>query len=202
MKSLIIFLVVFLVISGFQLYKKKRVSADNKVDFLEIGKLIYQKHQKEFAIFFNLYQKNKKDFKEQEADLLEESGIENPTPLEATYLFGSGRELLGYIDWRGEENENEVEEYVQEQLAGQEINWTYTKAIRKTSIGKDQGDGIFIISLFKEVDKDLNLLNKKLLFFDLGFDAYAFAVVDKITFDQIIQKAPNSFHGSEKLKKK
>ncbi len=75
MKTIIIFLVIFLVIAGFQIYKKKFKGEINKSDFAEIGKLIYLKHKNEFEAYFNFYLKDKIAFKDQEADLLEEYEI-------------------------------------------------------------------------------------------------------------------------------
>jgi hypothetical protein len=201
MKTIIIFAVIFLVIGAFTLAKKKIGLTGNNTDFLEIGQLIYPSQKDEFRAYFSTFIENKSDFINENVDLIDEYGFDNVNALEATYLFGDNRGLLGYIDWRGEENENEVEEFIEDQIGQTDFNWDNSKKLRQLSTSKNQRDGEFVIDLFKAVDKDLKADNKQLLFFDLGFDSYVFIATSKQIFDSVREKAPSSFHGTEKLKK-
>ena len=201
MKTIIIFVVIFLVAGAFTLAKKKIGLAGSNTDFLEIGQLIYPNHKDEFRAYFSTFIENKSDFINENEDLIDEYGFDNVNALEATYLFGDNRGLLGYIDWRGEENENEVEGFIEDQIGQTNFNWDNSKKLRQSSTSINQRDGEFVIDLFKAVDKDLKADNKQLIFFDLGFDAYVFIATSKEIFDSVSEKEPSSFHGTEKLKK-
>ncbi len=104
------------------------------------------------------------------------------------------------IDWQGEENEGEIETFMDENLQIK-TEWKSVNDLRKTADEEKQRDGKFIIDLLKTFDKDLATLNKKLIFFDHGWDAYVFTVVDKTSYEAITDKFAPLFHGSEKLRK-
>lgn len=201
MKTVVFFLVIFMIVGAFTLRKKKVVMATKTSDFQEIGSLIFPSEKGAFETFFQDFLTNKSMFLDEHVDLIEEYGFDNPNALQITYMFGDSRELIGYVDWRGEENENEVEDFIKAQMSGKEVDWNHTKKLRESHAGEDQRDGSFIIDLFKAIDKDLMGAERQLLFFDLGFDAYVFSSVPKMTFAQVIEKAPNSFHGTDRLKK-
>lgn len=103
-------------------------------------------------------------------------------------------------DWRGEENEREIEHFLEDKL-GIKTDWKNANEIRKGVNEKSQRDGEHIISFLKTIDKDLEPLNKKLIFLYLDWDAYVYTVIDKISFKTITDKFGTLFHGTEKLKK-
>ena len=120
--------------------------------------------------------------------------------LEVTYLFGNSKEELYLTDWQGEENEKEIEDFIEDTLKV-EIDWKHVSALRKRVDITKQRDGKFIIDLFAAVDKDLKPLNKKLVFLDLNWDAYVYAIVEQSSYQTIIDRLGEQFHGSEELRK-
>ncbi|NMM47697.1 DUF6630 family protein [Marinigracilibium pacificum] len=199
MKSVVIFLIIILVIGEFTYAQKKSESTNNKYDLLEIGQLIYLDYKEEFRAYLIPFLDNKAEFIEENEDLIDEYGFEEINVLEAIYMFGDYRGLLGYIDWRGEENENEVEEYVEKQLGVENYNWINTQKLRQSVDYENLRDGEFIIELFKAIDKDLKAENKQLLFFNLDIDAYVFIATTNDNFNTICKIEPNSFYRSNKL---
>ena len=179
-----------------------KVERKNKKDTSElfnIGLLIFQNHKEEFETFYSLFQKDKKKFISQN-ELLDYD-FNTLKPIDVLYLFAESKKLVHIIDWRGEENEMEIEEFIENNIIKQAHNWTNSTNLRNSISLDKQRDGKFIVDLFKAINKDLKSISQKLLFFELGSDVYTFTTVDFITFDEIIKKSPNYFHGSNKLRK-
>ena len=64
---------------------------------------------------------------------------------------------------------------------------------------KNRIEGKFIVELLKAIDSDLRLINKKILFLNLEWDAYVYTVVDKNSYNKITEKDNSSFYGTEKM---
>lgn len=101
-------------------------------------------------------------------------------------------------DWRGEENEREIEYFLEDKIKIK-TDWKNANEIRKGVDEKRKRDGKFIIDLLKTIDQDLASLNKRLIFLDLGWDAYVYTVVDQVSYKTINNKFKTLFHWTEKL---
>jgi len=119
-------------------------------------------------------------------------------PLEVLYIFGDSKGLIAMTDWRGEENEREVEESLNKILK-QNYAWTNASKAREGINEDQQRNGKFIIELLKAVDKDLQATDQRLIFLHLGWDAYVFMPVSSKTCKEVINKLTTEFYGVEKL---
>ncbi|MCO4293172.1 hypothetical protein NF867_09875 [Solitalea sp. MAHUQ-68] len=194
----IVLLALVIILKYLERAEKKRGKNDS--DLLRIGKLIFQNHKEEFDSFYNLYLHDKKKFSAQKE--LQGFDLENLRPIDVLSIFGESKNLVHLIDWRGEEDEDKIETHIEENILKEKHNWTNTNKLRLGVVSDEkQRNGKFIIDLFKSVDKDLQTINQRIIFLDLGSDAYAYMTVDSKTFDEIIISSPDNFHGTNKLRK-
>ena len=175
----------------------------NNAEFLEAGQLLFPNHKPEFGKFFNSFINDKTKFISEYDELLQDYDnfeIEKLKAIEVLYIFGDGKKQLRMIDWRGEENEKEIEAFIEKRLK-QKVTWTNAAKFRTDNAKADQRDGGFVIDLFKQIDKDLQLINQRLIFFSLSWDAYVFTTISTKSFEQITTKLPNHFEGADQLRK-
>lgn len=124
--------------------------------------------------------------------------MEKLKPIQIIYIFGDNKGKLWMTDWRGEENESEIEYFLEDKLKIK-TDWKNANEIRKGVDEKRKRDGKFIIDLLKTIDQDLASLNRRLIFLDLGWDAYVYTVVDQVSYKTINNKFKTLFHWKEKL---
>ena len=105
--------IVYLIITD-KKGNKRKIKPNTKFNIKQVGQLLFPDLTESFEIFINLYNKNKakfwttyKDIQEDKTELLQ---------LELIQLFGDINGKLGFIDWKGEENEFEINEYIEEQI--------------------------------------------------------------------------------------
>lgn len=181
----------------------KLSSKTNYEGLIDIGTILFSGLKTDFETFFNTFLKDKKTFLTENEVLLEDYDnfeLDKLKPIEVIYIFGDSKRKLWMTDWRGEENESEIENFLEDKLQVK-TDWKNVKEIRKGVDEEKQRDGNFIIDLLKTIDKDLEPLNKRLIFLDLGWDAYVYTVVDQVSFKTITDKFGPLFHGTEKLRK-
>jgi hypothetical protein len=175
-------------------YKESRLSVKiNDDELFEIGTILFPEFKIDFKTFFDTFQKDRKGF-------LVEFEMNKLKPIEFVYIFGDSKGKLSTTDWRGEENEREIEYYIENKLQIK-TNWYNVNEIRKGVDQETQRDGKFIIELLKTIDKDLEPLNKRLVLLDLGWDAYVYTVIDQVSYQTITDKFVTYFYGTEKLSK-
>ncbi|REH00761.1 DUF6630 family protein [Flavobacterium aquicola] len=189
---------------------EKRSNNDSKLsvksndkELIEIGTIIFPELKTDFETFFNTFLKDKKRFITENKELLEDYDnfkLGKLNPIEVIYIFGDSKEKLLMTDWHGEENEREIENFLENKLQIK-TDLKNVNEIRKGVDKEKQRDGKFIIDLLKTIDKDLELLNKKLIFLDLDWDAYVYTVIDQVSYKTITDKFGTHFHGTEKLRK-
>ena len=193
-----------IIVGAIQAFRnKKRNLLVNSTDLLETGQLLFPELKTDFEFFFNSFLNDKKTFLGDNQELLENYDnfeLDKLKPIEVIYIFGDCKEKLWMTDWRGEENEKEIENFLEDKLKIK-TDWRNVNEIRKGVDEKRQRDGKFIIDLLKTIDKDLETLNKRLIFLDLGWDAYVYTVVDQVSYKTITDKFGTLFHGTEKLRK-
>ena len=190
-------LAFFVLLSLIYIMRDRKKSIENDSQLEKIGMLIFPDYKDEFKKFYSLYLQDPKQFLAQEE--LQEFDLGNIRPIDVLYLFGEIKSLVHLIDWRGEEDEDEIETYLENNHLKHKHTWTNTSKLRVGVSEEKQRNGKFIITLFKSIDKDLQTINKQLIFLDLGSDAYAYTTVDTNTFDEIINNSPSNFHGSNTL---
>ena len=189
-------------VAGFFSLKSKKGKTNESSDFLDIGKQIFPAYREEFADFYNLYLTNKKEFLIRHSKLLkdfENFDLKNLEPIEVIYIFADAKDLVYVTDWRGQENEYEIQTFL-ENLINPKPNWTATSTFRASLGEVRRKDGRSAISLFKAIDKDLLAINQRLLFFQLNWDTYVYTVVPSGKLDEIASKAPGYFHGVDKIR--
>lgn len=189
---------------------EKRRNNDSKLsvktydkELIDIGTLLFPELKTYFETFFNTFLNNKKRFLTENKQLLEDYDnfqLDKLTPLEVIYIFGDSKEKLWMTDWRGEENEREIQNFLEDKLQIK-TDWKNVNEIRKEVDEEKQKDGKIILDLLKTIDKDLEALNKRLIFLDLSWDAYVFTVVDQVSYKSITDNFGTLFHGTEKLRK-
>lgn len=167
------------------------------LDVRALGQMIYADEQRSFDEYFTLYSTDKDGFvAKYGVDIMAVKG--NPSTLELLFMFGEPLGLLADIDWRGEENCGEIEEFI-EGRTGRSISWRNSAVIRRTVPEESQRNGKFILKLLRAIDSDMTLVGQKLIFFEMSWDSYVFASVDQATFNSVISTAPGLFHGVERL---
>lgn len=172
-------------------------------DLGEVGPYLFPACIKDFELFFNSFLNDKEAFLSEYKIVLEAPDnfeLDKLKPIEVIYLFGKSKEQWQLTDWRGEENENEIESFVETKLKV-EIHWKHVSELRKRIGLEAQRDGKFILDLFVAVDKDLKPLSKKLIFLDMNWDAYVYTLVEQSSYDSITGSFKASFCGSEELMK-
>lgn len=170
-------------------------------DSLKIGQLLYPENYKDYETWINSYTKDKKKFIAENQELLKRYDnfeIDKIKTIEVIYIFGDSKQKICLTDWRGEENEREIEYFCEHNL-NINIDWKNVKELRKIVDNRKYSDGKFAINLLKTIDKDLDQLDKRLVFFNLGWDAYIFTVVDRISHKTITDNFSSFFYGTEKL---
>lgn len=203
MKSLIIAAIAFIIGGAYYVIttnRARKLSVNS--DYLTVGQLLFPEHKDELGKFYNSYATDKATFISEYAVLLqnyENFDLEKLAPIEVLYIFGDSKEQIWFTDWRGEENEMEIETFIEEYL-GHKVNWTKSSTLRLDYPEEDQRDGEFIIELFKRIDEDLQQYHKRLIFFSLGWDAHVFTAVDSKSFTNITTKMPSQFEGANELK--
>lgn len=175
--------------------KGRKINAD--VNFLYIGELLFPNSKKEFQEFYNLYLTDKKQLNTKYQLNLQDNNAEYK-PIEIVHAFGDHKQKVGVIDWKGEENINEVEEFI-ERCIDRKIVWKNTISLRASVDESKQNDGKFILKLFRAIDEDLQTINYSLLFFDMGGDTFVYIPTKTIVFDKILESAPDYFRSVNDL---
>lgn len=200
MKTVVIAILTLIILFVIQAFRTKKV---NSPSFLDLGQLLFPNNKEAFDTFYNLFLSDKKTFLSRNNELLEDYDnfdLEKLEPLEVLYIFGDSKELIYMTDWRGEENEREIEAFI-DKLGTQKHTWTNTEKLRSSTDEDEQRNGKFIIELFKAVDKDLQAIDQRLIFLNLSWDAYVYTTISSKTFEEIVSKSSGKFHGVDKLKK-
>jgi hypothetical protein len=175
---------------------KRKINSGVKFDIKKVGQLIYPDLTKDFDDFINLYSKNKTEFRKRYKEI--EIDSNELSELELLQSFGDIKQELGFIDWKGEEDEFEIEGYIEKQIQ-KEIAWTKSTLLRKSIAIDKQRDGKFILKLFQAIDKDLQFIKFRLIFLNMGWDAYIFLPVTQQVFNKVFELAPNQFENAKEL---
>jgi hypothetical protein len=177
--------------------KEKKLQINTDVNVLYIGELLFADCIKEFKEFCNLYLTDKKQLNTKfSVNLQVNNG--DCKPINIVYAFGTYKQKIGLIDWKGEENINEVEEFIESYIDKKPI-WENAIFLRASVEESKQYDGIFIKKLFHAIDKDLQSITYRLLFFDMGGDTYVYIPITTTIFKQILENAPNDFQSVDDL---
>lgn len=172
-----------------------------KEELSSAGHYLFPDFAAEFATFFNEHQNNKKRFLSSNKSLLvryDNFELEQLKPIEVVYIFGDSKQKVTITDWRGEENEREIEHFLENKLQIKAL-WNNTKELRKAVDEKKQNDPEFVIALLKTIDKDLYPLKKRIIFFNLGWDSYVHTAVSQASYKMLTEKFGFFFHGTDKL---
>ncbi|WP_027003529.1 DUF6630 family protein [Hugenholtzia roseola] len=193
-------------ITFFSIFTKNTVKSKknkiNKNELLEIGKYLFFEYFEEYKEFIDDYDKDARQFVLKNKIILskyDNLNLEKLSFIELIYIFGNSKNKLLVTDWRGEENEYEIENFLEEQLE-REIEWKQANEVRAKIKQDKQKEGEFATSLLKAIDKDLETQNKKLLFIELYSDSFVYTVIDHNSHQALTNKFPTHFHGSERLK--
>lgn len=189
-------LITALVYDYIQKTKLKRFN--NK--FRRVFETINPDLNSEFNSFFGLYSENKKTFYNKYKSILKSYDFfefENLKPIELFYVFCDSRKLLSIIDWRGEENDKEIEQFI-ENLLKTEIIWSNTIELRRKKQSSKDKD--FVKMLFQTIQKDISKLNLKILFLEMGWDSYVYTVIDQDIADEVLNLYPKEFTDINSLK--
>jgi len=204
MKYIVIAILTVIIVVVIQAFRnKKRNLLLSNSDLLEAGQQLFPELKIDFEVFFSSFIKDKKTFLTDNEELLEDYDnfeLDKLKPIEVIYIFGDSKERIWMTDWRGEENEREIEHFLESKLKIK-TDWTTVNELREDADEEKQRDGEFIIDLLKGIDKDLEPINKRLIFFDLGWDAYVYTIIDQSSFKTVSEQFGSLFYGTEKLRK-
>jgi hypothetical protein len=160
-------------------WKQKKKLNQKGADFLSVAKIIKPTFQTEIELFF----KSSKD------------GLR---PIDLFFNFMVDKKQVLNIDWRGEENEGEIETFI-ESLNQEQIHWTKVNQLRTSQQTRKDSDENFTIKLLKSIDEDLQNINTRLLFLKTDGDSYVFTSVDTGTYRKVLDKLETEFYGVNKL---
>ncbi|MBX2972925.1 MAG: hypothetical protein KF797_07475 [Flavobacteriales bacterium] len=177
---------------------KKKNEGSGQVDLEKVGRVLYAEHLAPFDTFCRSYTNDREQFLNSYREEHEGMG-KDPSTLELLYAFGSREGSLLLVDWHGEENEGEIDEFIEERI-GQGITWTHTAALRSSVPEESQRDGRFIQRLLGSIDQDLRLIGKRLLLFDLPWDSYIIMPVSEAAFATLMEMGPGFFKAPSMLK--
>ncbi len=184
--ALVVLSVVYLV--RYEIRSKKDM-VRKRSQYMEFGMLIFKDHINDFEVFYNAF-------------LATESNVtsQRVLPIEVMQDFADKKGLSLMVDWRGEEDTGEIEIFINSHI-DKILEWTNTQKLRAQHSKKETHDGRFIIKLFKAIDADLKEIHKKILFFDLGNDAYYFIVTDEAIFHTVTKIESKDFMESINYKR-
>ena len=172
-------------------------------ELIQIGQFLFSELSNDYTTFMKSYLKDKKSFLIEYKNLLKEYDnfdMDKLKPIEILYIYGDSKRKLWVTDWSGEENEREIEQFFEDKLQIK-TDWKNVTDLRKSVEEEKHRDGKFIIDLLKTIDKDLEALNKRLIFINLGWDAYIYTPIDQASYKTISDNFGSFFHGTEKLRK-
>jgi len=190
-----VFMLGVFIIDFFQ----KKLKAKRSGTFLDAAAYILGSYADEFKGFYRLYMSHKKTFLTQNDSFLNSHNnfdANNLEPIELLYLFASSKNLVFITDWKGEENEHEIEIFL-ETLVPKPV-WKNSSDVRNKS-DKPKGDN-YTVRLLKSIDKDLRAIDRCLIFFDLSWDAYVYTCIDTKACESAVGKAPDVFYNAKKLR--
>lgn len=153
--------------------------------------MLYVDHREAFEAYCLAYATDRKRFLLTWRDELEEMG-DDPSTLELLYAFGERAGLLLNVDWRGEENVGEIDEFV-EMRTDRSILWERTDALRGSVPEEEQRDGRFIRRLLGTINEDLRMQGWSLVLFALPWDAYVLMPVEERVHTALMEKASEYF---------
>lgn len=192
----IIILGVILLIAAFLYdYVEKINKNKESLEFQRIFEIIFPNYSSEFDIFFKLYHNNKKEFDAKYKSTITNYvsfDLKNLESIELLFIFCDSKKLISIVDWRGEENEKEIEFFIENSLEI-EIDWSNTIELRQKI--KNKEDGEFIKMLFKSIQKDISKLNRKIIFLQMGWDSYVYTIVESEIAKKILTIYPKGFSG-------
>jgi len=90
-------------------------------DIRVLGDLLFPEHKGQFEKFCLLYSTNRIGFAEKYEEHLDGFG-KDLSELELVYVFGADADLLLLIDWRGEENAEEIEHFIETRVARRTVH--------------------------------------------------------------------------------
>lgn len=193
-------IIVLSVLQAFRNKQKKILFKDS--DLVLLGELLFPTTRLEFDSFFNSYLNDQKSFLIENKVVLEDYDnfeLDRLKAIEVIYIFGDSKNKLWMTDWRGEENTGEIEQFLESTL-DIKCEWVKANSLRSIADETEYEDGEFAIDLLKAIDNDLEQINKKLIFLDLGWDSYVYTALDQESVRTIIEKNESLFHSSDKLR--
>ena len=177
-------------------------SKNTKEELRQAGSYLFPDFLTEFETYYSLYLNDKRKFVNKNQSLLanyDHFELNKLKPIEVLYIFADSKQKIGMTDWCAEENEREIENFLENNLQIK-ATWTNVNQLRNTVDESKQNSPEFIIDLLKTIDKDLKPLKKKILFFDLGWDAYVYTVVSQTSYKMLTVNFGTLFHGADKLR--
>jgi hypothetical protein len=124
-----------------------------------------------FQEYMNLFASDKKQFNIKYSDTFEDTGLEleDLKLIDLITSFGVFENKILIIDWRGEENEGEIQKFCEEKT-GRKIEWNnVSRLLDKSRNNTDQ--------LLKSINKDLNENNYQLVFMNRSNDSFELSAV-------------------------
>jgi len=159
---------------------EKKSSKFNLDIALKIGDLLFKDDSDEFRKYVNLFVNEKEKFKEKYESDFEEIGIEfnDIKLLDLVIQFGVDANKILIIDWRGEENDGEVQDFCEEILKCK-IDW---EEVNQFKVKERESD---VLVLFEKINADLSQLGYTLIFSTNSNDSYEIGVTKIENFDKI-----------------
>ena len=172
-----------------------------KEELKGIEEFLFPNFKEEFRNFFYSFLNDEKTFVFENEKILKEYDnfeLKKLKATEALYIFGDNKQKLCLTDWKGEENEKEIESFLESNLSIK-TDWKNVNELRKNISQEKSKSKKFITELLKAIDIDLKPLNKRLIFINLGWDAYVYTVIEQTSYNSIINKFGKYFYGSDKI---
>lgn len=152
---------------------KRRKNKFNEKQAKELGKLLFADKGAQFEKYVSLYANDKTAFKMTYGEVFDDWGIElkDIKLIDLIISFGEMEEKILIIDWRGEENEGEIQAFC-EKILGRSIIWDSVKELKDASRNNAH-------QLLENINKDLSKINHQLIFMNTSNDSYELTVVSK-----------------------
>lgn len=100
---------------------------------------------------------------------------ESVEPDDFLWAFAASRQCIGWIDWRGEDEEGELTRFVDEQmesLGRTQLDWKFLEDFEKSLNLNELGAGDYIVKKFTAVDQELRKKGVLLAMLQRGDDQY------------------------------
>src|SRR5687767_10050429 len=143
----------------------------------EVAKVVLREKYDEFMRTYEAFLEDSDSIADdKELSRLVDADEDEPAePDDFLWAFAAARRCIDWIDWKGEEDEDQLKRFVDERmqsLGAPKVDWTFLDEFEKSIDFKKLGSGSYITKKFTAVDQELRKQGVLLAMLQRGDDQY------------------------------